>query len=92
MKQNEVYTDLEGFGVYEGGDHMEPVSTTLYNWVFHFNDFTGLWNAIPRDYYNEYWSNNQCSAVITSSSIDTLKELIYKTNGDKSQIEKLIGK
>lgn len=89
--QNEVYTDHEGFGIYEGGDHLEPVSMSLYNWVFHYNDYTGMWNAIPRDDYNEYWSNSNCERVISSSSIDTLKELIYRTSGDKAQIEKLIG-
>lgn len=90
--QNEVYTDHEGYGEYNAGDHLEPSNTSLYNWVFHYNEFTGLWNAIPRDDYNEYWSNHQCERIISSSSIDTLKELIQRTDGDKKKIESLIGK
>jgi len=31
----------------------------LYNYVFHFNPYTQLWSAIPRDGYLEYWSNNK---------------------------------
>lgn len=90
MKTNEVYTDHEGFGFYTPGDQPGTNSPSLYNWVFHFNDYSGMWNAIPRDDYNEYWSNHKCERVLSSSSIDTLKELIYKTNGDKNRIEKLI--
>ena len=90
MKTNEVYTDHEGFGFYDPGDQPGTNDSSLYNWVFHFNEYTGMWNAIPRDDYNEYWSNHKCERVLSSSSIDTLKELIYKTSGDKSRIEKLI--
>lgn len=89
--QNDVYTDHEGFGVYKGGDHSSSDSSSLYNWVFHFNEYTGLWNAIPRDDYNEYWSNYSCDRVLSSSSIDTLKQLIQKTSGDMNSIKKLIG-
>lgn len=94
-KQNEVYTDLEGFGYYDGGDHMpldkETTKGSLYHWVFHFNEYTGLWNAIHRDHYNSYWSDRNAVGVISSKSISTLRELIKKTNGDLSKIEKLLG-
>lgn len=89
---NETYTDLEGFGIYEGGDHqpLEDQTESLYNWVFHFNEFTGLWSAIPRDCYNDYWSKPEVPGVLRSKSIDTLKEILYKTGGKPSLIGKLV--
>lgn len=94
MKTNEVYTDLEGFGNYEGGDHKpldEQVNRgSLYHWVFHFNEYTGLWNAVHRDHYNSYWSDHNAAGVIGSKSIRLLTEIIQKTDGDIKKIEKLI--
>lgn len=29
----------------------------LYNYIFHYNNFTEQWAAIPREKYNEYWNN-----------------------------------
>jgi hypothetical protein len=89
--KNEVYTDHESLNIYSDSNHIRPDSFSLYNWVFHYNEYTTLWNAIPRDYYNDYWNNNNCEHILSSSSIETLKELIYKTSGDKEKIEKLIG-
>lgn len=91
-KQNDVYTDYEGFGFYKPEEYdAQTTGESLYNWVFHYNEFTGVWNAIPRDAYNDYWSNRDCPAIISSKSIDTLKELIAKTGGDKKKIERLVG-
>lgn len=89
--KNEVYTDHERHNIYSDSHHLGSSNFSLYNWVFHFNEYTSLWNAIHRDDYNEYWSNNNCDRIISSKSIETLKDLIYKTNGDKEKIEKLIG-
>jgi hypothetical protein len=89
--KNEVYTDHESFNFYSGGDNTGSDYPSLYNWVFHYNEYTDLWNAIPRDYYSDYWNNSNCEHILSSSSIETLKELIYKTSGDKEKIEKLIG-
>ena len=62
----------------------------LHNWVFHYNPFNKLWNAIPRDLYNDYWSNSNHPGIIKSSKVSTLVEIITKTGGDPKQIKKLV--
>jgi hypothetical protein len=83
--RNEVYTDLEPSST----EHSGGPGSTLYNFVFHFNAYTGLWAAIHRDDYLQYWSDGGHPRVIRSKSIDTLQEIIIKTGGDKSKIEQL---
>ena len=55
---------------------------TFYNWVFHFNPYTKQWAAIPRDLYNEYWSNYELEGVMRSSKFSTLLEIIERTEGE----------
>lgn len=50
----------------------------LYMYVLHFNPYNGLWNAIPRDKYNEYWNDINTKGVLSSKKIETLIELITK--------------
>lgn len=50
----------------------------LYDYVFHYNHFKKIWSAIPRESYNEYWSNEKAENVISSKKIETLIELIIK--------------
>ena len=54
----------------------------FYNWVFHFNPYTKQWAAIPRELYNDYWSNYELEGVIRSNKFSTLLEIIQKTDGD----------
>ena len=51
---------------------------SLYNYVFHYNSMTKNWSAIPRDKYQEYWSNPKTAGILKSSDIKTLVELIGK--------------
>jgi hypothetical protein len=95
MKTNDVYTDYEGFGYFPDQQHEETSQTkdpdtSLYHFVFHYNAFSGLWSAIPRDVYQQYWNEPDIPGVIRSSSIQTLTEIIYKTNGNLELIEKLL--
>jgi hypothetical protein len=50
----------------------------LHDYVIHYNSFTKLWNAIPRDKYNAYWSNRKVEGVLSSKKINTLIELIMR--------------
>jgi hypothetical protein len=85
--KNEVYTDLES-----NIPHSENrVNSALYDFVFHFNPYTQLWSAIHRDDYLHYWSDSSNTRVIRSKSIQTLQEIIIKTGGELSEIERLIG-
>jgi hypothetical protein len=83
--KNEVYTDLEPSIT----EHPCGSRGALYNFVFHFNAYTGLWSAIHRDDYLQYWSNSSHTNVIRSKSVDTLQEIIIKTGGELSKIEQL---
>jgi len=50
----------------------------VYNYVFHYNPHTETWNAIPRDKYQEYWSNKGVKEVLKSKELKVLTELINK--------------
>jgi len=69
----------------------EPVNDEmLYGYVFHFNPYTKIWAAIPRDIYNDYWNDANLEGVIRSSKIETLISILYKTDGDAEKIKKLV--
>jgi len=59
----------------------------LHNWVFHYNSYTKKWAAIPRDLYNEYWSDYNVEGIIRSNSIETLQEIILKTSGEDIEVK-----
>jgi hypothetical protein len=82
MKQ-EVYQDQEPY--YELNDE-----SFLYDWVFHYNPYSENWAAIPRETYVEYFQNYNHPSIIRSSSINTLLELLYKSKGDRTIIEKIV--
>lgn len=50
----------------------------LYNYVFHYNHYTELWSAIPRELYLQYWTDDSLKGIKRSSDIKTLMELITK--------------
>lgn len=60
----------------------------LYNWVFHFNPHTNLWNAVTRDNYNELFSGGK--NVLRSKEINTLIKLITKLDGYMNMIEECL--
>ena len=60
----------------------------LHDWVFHYNTYTGHWDATTRENYNALF-NGKNSGVLSSKDIWTLIEIINRTNGNKSKIEKL---
>jgi hypothetical protein len=59
----------------------------LHNWVFHYNPFTELWNAIHRDRYVDYWYNTNSNYVLKSTQIYTLVDLILKIENNKLNLE-----
>lgn len=61
----------------------------LQNWVFHYNTYTSQWAAIPRELYNEYWSDLKLVGVLKSSKIETLISLINKVKGDAEKAKEL---
>lgn len=65
---------------YENKDYM-------FNWFFHFNPYTGDWNAVPREQKLEYWNNFECENVVKSKSFLTLLEILNITKGDVSNLD-----
>jgi len=84
--QNEVYTDYEGFGQYTPSSSETPVDTSVYNFVFHYNAYSGLWSAIPRDLYDQYWDSSDTPGILRSKSIETLLYLLHRTGGDVEEV------
>ena len=67
----------------------QPKQHCLYNWVFHFNAHTQLWNAIPRDLQTEYWSDSSLSGVLKSKHLNTLLDLLQRFDGDAEAIKEI---
>ncbi len=62
----------------------------LAGWVFIYNEYTGHWQAATRENTKLLYNDSQNEAVLKSKNINTLFEIIRKTNGDKKEIKKLI--
>lgn len=63
------------------------MSDILYDFVFHYNIYTNLWAAIPRELYTKYWEDYSNPGILRSSKLETLIELILKTEGKTEEIE-----
>jgi hypothetical protein len=64
-------------------------NNNLFGWVFH-QDMEDNWCAAKREYYFELFNGDKGN-VLRSPDIKVLVELITKTDGDKAQIQKLLG-
>lgn len=49
----------------------------IYNYVFHYNPFTKMWNMIPKDSYIDYW-NGKCTNCTKNKSQRELLKTIMK--------------
>jgi hypothetical protein len=50
----------------------------LYSYVFHYNHFTELWYAIPRDKYTKYWDDKSLEDILNAKEIDTLIHFLVR--------------
>lgn len=57
----------------------------LYDWLFHYNHFTGKWAAFRRGDYVHHFNNGENS--LRSSNINTLIEIIRRCDGDTSKLK-----
>lgn len=64
---------------------MKKNKDNLYDYYFHFNHLTGYWNAIPRDYVNQYMNvikdDNVKHFFLKNKDLKVLTEYICKNNG-----------
>lgn len=58
----------------------------MYNYVFHYNPYTELWNAIPRELYNQYWNDAKIEGVLSSKRLDVLYSLLTEIEKDANFI------
>lgn len=57
---------------------MAKDKSNLYDYYFHFNHYTGYWNAIPRDNVNQYMSItvNDDDKVLKNKNLNDLVKYI----------------
>ncbi len=63
-------------------------NNTTYSWIFH-QRLDGVWESVKREHYHEIWNGNR-QHVLSSSNLDTLIEIVRKTDGDPDKINQLI--
>lgn len=61
----------------------------LYGWVFVYNPYTELWNAARREDYTLLYTatSKKSPKVLRSKDVNTLIELIIKTNGEPQKVK-----
>lgn len=75
----DIYTDYE-----------KPIEMDrLYQWWFTYNPMTQVWCACHNEYKNAVYNDHTSPNVIRSKSIDTLIELIIRTDGNIEEMNKL---
>jgi len=57
------------------------------SYIYSFNPYENVWRACKREHYLELFSNNDSKNVLKSSKIDTLVDIINKTNGDLTKLK-----
>lgn len=69
----------------------KKIDQSLFNWIFHYNPWTKLWNAFPREKYLDYFNDpsDPKMIVIRSKDVKTLSEIIRKIDGDPERIREL---
>jgi hypothetical protein len=63
----------------------ENTMENLYDWLFHYNPYTKVWNAFRRDESSQYF-NGELENVLSSKNYNTLIDIIHKTGGDPKKI------
>ena len=63
---------------------------TLHNYVFHFNEYKKIWSAIPRELYNQYWSDASIKGVISSAKFEVVLELVNKVSKDSKYLDSIL--
>ena len=84
----DVYTDYE-IKEFAPADPLSDTDGYMHDWVFHFNPYNKMWNAIPRDLYTKYWDNCELDGVLRSKDFNTLFYLLHKGKGDVNEIHKI---
>ena len=65
------------------------MNENLYGWLFTYNPHTENWRTCKREDYLKFFSSPE-TEFIRSKNLNTLIEIIIKTQGDEDKIKKLI--
>ena len=66
---------------------MNIMIKSTYDWLFHYNPYSQLWNMFHREDTVAYWNGEEFKHPHNkSSSLDTLKHILDKTNGLEDKI------
>lgn len=60
----------------------------LHGWIFTYNQYENNWMAVKRDDFPLLFSDIKNKNILKSNKIETLIEIINKTNGDISRLGK----
>lgn len=63
----------------------------LHNWMFHFNPYTKLWSAFPREDYTKYFNDQSDpdAIIIKSEDIKALLRVLHSIHCDPNNIAEL---
>jgi hypothetical protein len=50
-----------------------------YDYLFHYNPYTGKWNAFKREHYNDYFNGKDVESLIENKDIDKIITTIKKS-------------
>lgn len=65
-------------------------NSELYNWMFHYNPHTEIWNAFNREDYFAYWNGTEPKyAILRAKDISIIHDIIRKTGGEKEKLDEL---
>jgi hypothetical protein len=66
----------------------QAMDLSCYDWLFHYNAYSSSWTGYHRDDQVAYWNGSESKyAIIKSSKIETVMEIIKKTEGNKENSE-----
>lgn len=69
----------------------KEIDDCLHNWMFHFNPYTKLWNAFPREEYTNYFNNydDPHALILKSTDIKALLDILRRISCDPDRIAEL---
>ena len=62
----------------------------LQGWVFTYNSYSKVWMCATRENYSLLFNDFTNKKVLRSRNLNTLIELVIKTEGNESKLKKLI--
>ncbi len=66
---------------------MNVVIKSTYDWLFHYNSYSQLWNMFHREDTVAYWNGEEMKHPhIKSGKLETLEHILNVTNGVEENV------